>query len=223
MKTKFLSKAFYPFILIEGLFFLNLLLDAIFNYLPVNIDNILRYLSIVCCFLWALFLMIKIKDTNKLPLLFSLFLVLIADYFLLFTNNPIGIYAFIAVQITYQFFISRFRLMLPMFVFAALFSGTFHLIFYLLGELSNFNLAQLVPASFYYGCSIFNIFSALLVFKKKELLKTNFLVFLSIILLLLCDTCIGLSNISTLSVFNSLIWLFYLPSQVLIVAYLYKT
>lgn len=122
----------------------------------------------------------------------AIFFTCIADYFLLFTDSYLtGISIFILVQLTYMK-IMQTKTYLP-FIFSIIF--LFNPIISL--------------ALIYLSYSLFNLYHSF--YYDKSL-------FISLSLLLCCDTLIALSYLNIInSFFRIFIWIFYLPSQLFFV------
>ena len=216
MNKQLLNTLKVIFLGIEGAIFFLLLFDSFLRFLR-EYRNIICYIAVIICALFALIFTLKGKEKRSYFLLFSFLFILIADYFLIFYDSAVGIYFFILTQLMYQLFIKRFKLLVFFFL-----SGLGLLLFtLLLNHLVSLNidLSSTLPASFYYGIQIFNIISLLILIKKGRDKKEIF-VLLGLVFLFFCDTSIGLYNLTSLRLFNDLIWLFYLPSQSLIIYYL---
>lgn len=209
-----------------------LFLYVVFNYINFS-SHILKsssrieYLSIISCFIFSIviiFLLPKAYSRNY-TLAGALFFAVCADYFLLFTNNFLpGIFFFFLVQSCYFVYLHAIHVYLKhvMVLFGICLAESF--ILYLVFKYVDF----LVPfLTAYLGMTFLNIFYYGRSIKKKKSMK-NFCILLGIILLFLCDLNVGLSNLPDFlpvyssfllhysSIAPSLIWLFYLPSQVCI-------
>ena len=162
-----------------------------------------KYLGIILCLIYAIY---NKKKYRRLSMTFTL----IADFFLLVINKhyELGLLSFIIVQICYLYFLgnidntyfTRFLIIrLSMFVV-----GTVLLIV-------SKNMSLLNELVLIY-------FSNLLTNAIQSCFGSNKLLTLGLILFVCCDICVGLHNISaTYTVASFLMWVFYLPSQVLIV------
>lgn len=163
----------------------------------------IKYLGIILCLIYAFY---NHKKYQSVSMVFTL----IADLFLLVlnTNYEIGVISFIVVQIIYLFFIKNinnrnFNLYL---LFRIIVIVTGILILY---KISYINLLNVLVIIYFSNLLINTI--------ESYGIKNNTLA-LGLTLFVCCDICVGLNNIlpqETIATF--LMWVFYLPSQVLIV------
>ena len=182
--------------------FLLYALFIVMDILRIN-SSYIKYLGIILCFIYAL------SNKNK-PRIISTVFTLIADFFLLILDKyyEVGLISFIIVQISYFYFLGNIdKGYFNMFLY---FRGFFIiigvLILYILKQVSFINILVII----YFVNLVFNFIHAS-VLKQKTLA-------LGLGLFICCDICVGLHNINsayTLATF--LMWVFYLPSQVLIV------
>ena len=187
------------FILLESFIYISFI---IFDLIKID-STYIKYLGIILCFLFALFNKKKYRTI-------SMFFTLIADYFLLVRNSSyeIGVTSFIIVQIIYMFFEKKLEAK----YFVKYFY--FRLLVILLGTCflyvaSNFTLLNELVLIY---------FSSLLVNTAYAYNIKNFLLALGLTLFVCCDVCVGIHNINTQNYLATiLMWIFYLPSQVLIV------
>ena len=206
------------FTLIEIAVFILLLVDSISDFIPSHERNILCYVAVIFAAIIAFVFTPKDEYKNKGFLLLSYIFIIVADYFLLFTESAIGIYFFIGAQICFQLFISKVKLFPLLLIIEVLVIGIMCLIIFTTSLKDSFDLALTIPALVYYVALIFNIISSIVVYRKEKGLK--YLVTLSLVFLFFCDTSIGLSNITSISIFNELIWLFYIICHILLGNYL---
>ena len=206
------------FTLIEIAVFILLLVDSISDFIPSHERNILCYVAVIFAAISAFVFTPKDVYKNKGFLLLSYLFIIAADYFLLFTDSVIGIYIFIGAQICFQLFINRVKLFPLLLIIEVLVSGIICLVIFTTSLKDNFDLPLSIPALVYYTALVFNIISSIVVFRKENSLK--YLVTLSLVFLFFCDTSIGLSNITSISIFNELIWLFYIICHILLGNYL---
>lgn len=193
-----------------------------------NVSIILKYISLFLCFLFSL-------SESILGYYLSFFTIALAfaataDIFLLFTPYfSIGIFFFICVQSCYRFILSGKKGILTMFLISTIMS---------LGTLIIMNIFQLAPdfmivfSTFYFYCLSSNVIKTCLeaISSKQVSLQINIHFFaVGIILLFLCDVSIGIYHSSYLfrikpdTIMDSILkfssvgmWLFYLPSQIII-------
>lgn len=205
-----------PFLLAEGvLYAIFLCLDL---FLPCNgWDVPLKYGGVLLCFLWTLG-----AAGNRDGKLTSaaLAFTLLADLFLLVLNRWYwaGVSAFCVVQLLYLARLHRagqrplaFRLRLR-----AILAGTLLAAAGILGGLNPLTGLTL----FYFSQLLANAFASLSLGRRGDLFALGLFLFIG------CDLCVGLRNLSAAlpgtAPFSPLpfvqfgMWLFYLPSQVLI-------
>lgn len=142
----------------------------IFDYLWV------KYLGIIVCFLYALY----IRKGY-----FILLIIVVADYFLLFTHlYVIGIVFFIIVQCLYHRMLSKS-------------------LFFYLPLILSFDLSIYSVGLCYALLSVFNIIDAIC---KKHWLT------ITLVLLAICDIGVLIQFLYKTNIY--FIWVFYLPSQI---------
>lgn len=154
-----------------------LIIECIIYYLLFIIHNdLIKYLGIIICFLYAIYL----KKGY-----FVLCVILIADYFLLFTDMYIiGLLLFMIVQCIYHSYMKGI-------------DGFYGL------------LCLLIYPSFLFICvcyAMMSICNIVIAIKEKHWLL------IVLILLGLCDLCVAIQYVMHLHI--PFIWYFYLPSQV---------
>lgn len=189
--------------------------------------SLLKYLSICVCFLYALFMKICNKNMNPV-LLSAMTFTLFADTFLLLIGKYylIGVISFCIVQTIYAVYLISISAMLSIFPRLAVFLT-------LIISLGLHNMADAlsIASAYSYTQLIFNTIHAFTIKDKKS---DGWLLAVGLLLFLMCDTCVGLTNITlyytnihTLISFIQPVasfgmWLFYLPAQVLIVCSFYN-
>lgn len=160
--------------------------------------DVIRYSIILSCFLVSLI----IRLTRRMPFSYinlSLFLAAAADIFLIFTNIwAAGILCFMAVQLCY----------------CAAMNGTV-------------SLSRIAAAILYFPLSVINLANAakhFICLKQKKNRGAMFFaaMALGVLLLLMCDINVVAANLPVFpsgirAVSRSLIWIFYIPSQIFIV------
>lgn len=187
------------FITIESLLYITFI---IMDFIHIN-STLIKYISIILCFIYALY---SKKRLKSIALLFTC----LADLFLLvlLKHYEVGVFIFIFAQLTYLYYLRNIDIKISnsILVFRVLIIIIGTIILYLSNNLNL--LYELVLI--YFSTLLFNCFNA---FKVKE--KTFAL---GLILFIGCDICVGLFNTPySNSVIAMLMWVFYLPSQVLIV------
>ncbi len=222
------------FILIECILYFTFLIMDI-NYISFGAveSTHIKYICICLCVLYSSYVIIScfssykkerqsdasIKTKLILLLAVTQILTLTADTFLLLLdgNYAFGIFCFCLVQTGYAIYLKQHTcrsyliLRLSLYFAAAL----------PVCIIAGFDIVLLLSA-YSYTQLLLNVYHS---FKKCDILTLGLLLFL------LCDTCVGLSNIDlylpqTFSAFSHavgvMMWLFYLPSQVIIVYYFTK-
>ena len=164
----------------------------------------IKYLGIIVCFLFSL-------RSNKLASL-ALTTTLCADFFLLVLNKhyEIGLLFFIVTQLAYCFYLNDkkyYLVRLVCFVFG-------FVVLIVLDNITKLNVLVI----FY--------FSNLLINCIESYKLNNKTLFIGLLLFVCCDICVGLFNMNVpSSVYNFvsfMMWVFYLPSQVLICLYFFE-
>ncbi len=187
------------FISIETLLYITFI---IMDFININ-STLIKYISIILCFIFALYTKNKFKS---LALLFTcladLFLLVLLKYY------ELGVFIFIFAQLTYLYYLRNININISnsILILRILIIVIGTIILYLS---NNFNLLyELVLI--YFSTLLFNCLNAFKVNKK--------LFALGLLLFICCDICVGLFNTPySNSVIAFLMWVFYLPSQVLIV------
>ena len=188
------------------LVFLILIVIFKMNINSIFLLNIFKILPII---LNLLFSFTK-KINSKLRL--ALFFKMIADLSFLFMNNCVlGISFFLLIQLIYYSYINKSNNKL---VFILSFINI------LLGLLLNKQIL-------YFEVGVYLLLILVNILRSYKLSKTNKnikLVSYSLLLLLLFDLCIGIKYIFNLNhnieiIFDMLEWIFYIPSQIIIVVY----
>lgn len=198
-------------------------------------SNILKYISIVLCFIITL--IIKNDNLHKKDILLlqvGLFITVLADLcFLIFNYYIIGIGLFCLVQIIYYYrYKSRFNSsrifsqnkskVSPVLKFIKIF--LFIIVFYFMMNLFGIKVDFIVLIAIFYSvCILYTTAESIKVFKyNKYPFLNKYMILFGAILFLLCDINVAISNIARefdFSIYNTsslLIWIFYLPSQVLL-------
>ena len=170
------------------------------NYMD---SSFVKYSGILLCFIWSIYKKDKLLSISS-------FFTLLADYFLLLRNKNYiyGILSFIVVQLLYMHYLyindCEMKIDLRIIIFI-----TYFAIAYVNNLLTTFNVFVL----FYFSMLLGNFLSSI---TNKNLKRISFGLFLFIC----CDICVGLFNVlpsgSLTHYISILIWIFYLPSQVLI-------
>lgn len=162
-----------------------------------------KYSGIVLCLIYAIY---NRKKLQSLAMAFTL----IADFFLLVLNKyyEIGLISFIIVQLIYFYFLGNiknayFKVFLLIRGFLIIFCSLI---------LPLFNLMTLLNEL------VLIYFINLLLNALQAWLSGNKTLAIGLTLFVCCDICVGLHNINAAyTIATFLMWIFYLPSQVLIV------
>ena len=191
------------------------------DFIDTTISNYIKYASIIICLLMSLYIAIRKKgEFCSVFTSFGLLFTVISDYFLLLNHDNnlfiIGVFTFFVGQVFY------FIMLLKRRNFSHLYFDlgiriilTLIIIFVSLG----IKLDTLTTLALIYFVELFaNFVSSLTLIKRDK--KVVFLS-LGLFLFILCDINVALNNLriesSTLRfVVFYLMWLFYLPSQVII-------
>lgn len=197
-----------------------------FFYIKTKLSmNILKYLSIVFCFLITLIWSENSINTKDLKLLqMGMFFTLIADLFLVILDYHIaGVITFSIVQMVY---ITRYtegksykiiKRLIEVFILISI--TCFLINRYII------KIEFLIAVGLFYSiCILISILESIKAAKKGIYpnLNKNMIVW-GMILFALCDLNVGLSRIESIhNISSKLIWIFYLPSQVLLSLSSYK-
>ncbi|MCD8027679.1 MAG: hypothetical protein LUF02_03250 [Erysipelotrichaceae bacterium] len=162
-----------------------------------------KYASLVLCFIFSLYS--SFYHGDKL-ISTALFFTMLADWFLLVMNEYeiLGLICFIIVQLIYMIKLGNnlwiFRIILPL------------LIIFLTNITDIVNIFAII----YFIQLLIN---TIIVWKDYK--NIGFIFALGLTLFICCDICVGLFNITDIGLVHEFtrigMWLFYLPSQVLIV------
>lgn len=218
MSDRLFHTLFYG--LTSALYAAFLLLDACGRY---DISTYVKYTSIIVCLAAAFYAGITHKRiliiiTASLTLFADTFLLLINDYYIL------GVTAFALVQTLFGVYIS------PTYISFRLRVATYALALAFILPVSGFDQTALISAWSYVNLvyNVIQLIPRVVSSSNKHFDKHLTMFTAGMALFLACDTCVGLSNLGSyvpdlirgdaLSVVNYLMWVFYLPSQVLIVS-----
>ena len=164
----------------------------------------LKYAGIVLCFIYSLY-------SSERVISVALFFTLVSDFFLLVINRyyVVGVSTFIIVQLLYCYYIYKKKTDVYVWLRIVL-SSSAVLLLINLNQISLLNVLVVI----YFTNLVMNAFSSLTNSKLR-------LLSLGLFLFVCCDICVGLFNILSVSSpiypYVSLgMWIFYLPSQVLI-------
>lgn len=187
------------FLIIESLIYISFI---VLDILRIN-STYIKYISIIMCLIYALY---NRKKNRSIAMAFTL----LADLFLLVLNShyEIGLLCFIVVQMTYLYFLGNIN------------KGYFNVFLLARGF---FIMAGILISLLYMKVTILNVLVIIyffnLVFNAMQSYVCNQkMFFIGLLLFIFCDICVGIHNINTANnIATFLMWIFYLPSQVLIV------
>ena len=207
------GKDFAMFIVVQLIIYISYLYLDISGNMS-SLSSILKFSSICLCYLAT--------DSRNSSIKRIMAFTVISDFFLVFTPYyAMGIFSFIIVQLEYYKYITK-KARFPLSHFTVMLAAGFIVSLFI-----NFFIMPItfiVFLSCVYFITLIN--NILLCFMYRK--KSREYVFLSVCLLLimLCDIHVGVTNVFHSGLWYSFgmiaMWLFYLPSQVLIVL-LYST
>ena len=187
------------FILLETIIYLCFLAGDLFG----SDTSLIKYAGIVLCFIRALY-----KRNGIIALAFGL--TLISDFILLLLNRyyVAGVSFFILVQLTYLYFLYQHQCKPYLLV---------RVLVFCLGLAALLVCRQIDPLNvvvlFYFINLLGNTLSSLTA-SKSRMMALGFVLFVC------CDICVGLHNLlpdgRLYDIVTYCMWLFYLPSQILI-------
>ncbi len=217
------------FIILQLIMYISFMSLDIINYELYQISNLLKFSSIVLCFLYVSnSLKHRMNKRDSYILLFAMFFTMISDWFILIRDSyTLGLVTFIIVQFLYFIRIhvynkTRYAFML---VIRNGIISTF-VIFIMIKN--NIKLEMLLSlAIVYFITFLFNIFDSSIIFIKHRKKEFSFFL-LGLVLFSLCDINVGLYNLMNFIQVNHKLfetiysisflgmWFFYLPSQVIL-------
>ena len=212
-----MKKIFYPFIIIQSLIILFVYIFESILYIDIAFEWF-HYSIIIIDFIFILIITI-LNQKNLIYgdycLILGIVFTLIADFILIIIGDyqPYGVSFFIGVQTCYFLYIYRnykkSLIIIPI-VFAIVL-----LIHLLLHNIENYNIYVCIVYGILFITNIISSF----IFKEKLIYK------LGLILFFFCDICVAIDGLQPFndphSIIFRLIWVFYLPSQVLISTFIY--
>lgn len=209
------------------IFYLSFLYIDLFNMKYIQLSDRIKFICIILCFFLALLSNHNPFDKYNMQLLqLGLLLTVIADFFLLIVDDyyPIGVAVFAIAQITYtiRFDAGNKANIIKNYIVV-------FLILFLVYAVANsfIKIDILVPISLCYGISLVtNVYKSIVIFRNRIYPNPNaIMVALGMALFLLCDINVALYNILKLinetkgiiyRISSVSMWLYYLPSQVLL-------
>lgn len=178
------------------IYLINLILLVIIIYLySNNLDSsLIKWLVIFNNLIYTV-----IKSSSKYAIIAVMF-TFIADYYLIFTNyKTVGVLCFVIVQYNYMKILncSSFNFLFPLIIIW---------------------FDPLIVSSLAYIIISFNNLRHS--FIKRHRSTSSYHLFLAIFLLASCDIFVAFTNINILThpIFSLLIWIFYIPSQLLFIS-----
>ena len=217
-----LKKVFLILVLLVELFLYTLFLYFDFNDINIEISNWLKYVGIIICFLASLIpIFSKNSAKSQYFIPFSLFFTLVSDYFLLINTDKnlyiFGVVIFIIVQLSYFIYIETLKKNKTSFLISLIFRIVLSSMLIIILSILQFDLLSIVSACYFVEL-LMNFITSL------SLIKINkcFLIFsIGLLLFIGCDISVGLTNLDLFeghikNLVSNLMWIFYLPSQVLI-------
>lgn len=201
------------FLTIELIAYAAFLYLDIFKPEQVNLSNGIKMFSITVCFAYAAYR--GIEGGGYLYITAASCLILFADSYLLFSNHPLpGVVIFIGVQFCYQFYLNgRKQKVFPIAILSAI------VLFCIFYALSREKPEGLTGAAFVYAVGL--MINLVIAWKKSRKMGYITGMAVGLPLLALCDIHVAICNLwytsSYLEFASVAMWLFYLPSQILIV------
>lgn len=201
----------YVTFLVVVLYIVFLNIDAITKNLGSEYSLNLKYSTIILCFILSLLIGSQgCNNTDKFLVQSARLFTVIADYFLVILDDCIyGILCFCIVQIIYiirHSFVARVKLY-KLSLAASLIMTS------LITFLDGINLPDLekevVMEGAIYGCIL--LLSLYIALQTKD-----YLICIGMLLFFLCDINVALYNITKEFILGFLIWIFYLPSQLIL-------
>jgi hypothetical protein len=207
---------------------------AFFNVKLFITSESIKYLCILLCFLLSILsnkdkLVNTVNHRDIFLLQLALFITVIADLCLIIFNYFIlGVIFFSLVQIMYSIRYTTKRTISTLVNFFIIFLCI--MLSYGIVSLFIVKIDILLPISmFYFICLLTSVIKAIKVWKNNLYPSpSKYMIVLGMILFLLCDICVALSNITLFLplsghfiarlelIASFLIWVFYIPSQLLL-------
>jgi len=218
--NKFVRKIVNCILVLIELFILGLYFIPEYFDVNVDYDNFLvLFYFIIVIFIHSF---IDFKEWTKGHIIyrFAFLFTLCADYLMTYLDSfyELSIIFFFFAQLSYFIFINynfkNVNLKSSIIIYLSLVTT----LIIIGSSLELINLLTII-AIVYFSLSLTNIIYLLRI--KNKGIK-NYLFLLGLVLFLLCDTCIGLqnvgiSNVKITDLFSHLVWIFYAPSQMILV------
>lgn len=197
----------------------------VFSNLSNGYINIIKYIGIILCFILSLIRNSKEDIVDAKLLQIGLFFTTFADLALvIFDSHVIGVILFTIVQLFYiaRYTRVKFKIVLRKLLIVLVIIFSSYLLISKFMIKSNFII---IPIGLFYAvCLITGLVKGISISRDRFYLNPNkYMIALGMSLFALCDMSIAISyvlrmfNIFNISyLFSELIWIFYLPSQVLL-------
>lgn len=208
----------FSFLIIETFLYVSFLTC---DFINIEIAQILKYTAILLCLVGSIGVLIYKKHSFcSVFTCFAMIFTCVSDYFLLLNHNTnyylIGVVTFIFAQLFYFVIInkkSNFRY----FYLDLLIRVLLVLLIIIVGVIINTNVLTIIALVYFVQlfCNFLNSLLLIKINKKNTILSIAFFLFI------LCDITVALNNLNLNSEVMSfavyyLMWLFYLPSQVIL-------
>lgn len=211
------------FLIFIAILYIGFMYIDIYDIESIISSDRLKYLSMLLVLMISFFIgddALNVKDLKLLQT--GLFITLIADLFLLILGRHyiFGILLFSVVQIIYSSRYGFTNLKINIRNFIVIFSSLF--IVYLVVDKLIFKLDFIWGMGLFYGiCLLNSVIKAAKAYRDRLFPKPNgHMILIGMVLFLLCDINVALYNILNEGLFYNIssisMWLFYLPSQVLL-------
>lgn len=211
------------FLLFIAILYIRFMYIDIYDIESIISSDRLKYLSMLLVLMISLFTgddALNVKDLKLLQT--GLFITLIADLFLLILGRHyiLGILLFSVVQIIYSSRYGFTNLKKNIRNFIVIFSSLF-IVYFVVDKLI-FKLDFIWGMGLFYGiCLLNSVIKAAKAYRDRLFPKPNgHMILIGMVLFLLCDINVALYNILNEGLFYNIssisMWLFYLPSQVLL-------
>ena len=211
------------FLIFIAILYIGFMYIDIYDIESIISSDRLKYLSMLLVLMISLFTgddALNVKDLKLLQT--GLFITLIADLFLLILGRHyiLGILLFSVVQIIYSSRYGFINLKINIRNFIVIFSSLF-IVYFVVDKLI-FKLDFIWGMGLFYGiCLLNSVIKAAKAYRDRLFPKPNgHMILIGMVLFLLCDINVALYNILNEGLFYNIssisMWLFYLPSQVLL-------
>lgn len=210
------------FLILEILIYLSfLLLDKNVNFIEID-SSYFKYAGIILCLVFSLYSLIRKRSLEAIFIPCALVFTLISDCFLLLNPDPelfiYGLVTFIITQLIYFLFLSFKNKSLFEFILNIVIRLILTLVAIVVAVSLGYKDTLTLLALSYFVELLANFiysFSLIKLDKKFLIFSTGLLLFIG------CDISVGLNNVHLFdgidySLVNYMMWVFYLPSQVLL-------